>query len=164
MSQARANYQIATTNLQNVPTGATITVQVMNGAEKISEPIKATPVQPGLYNVSLPADLPVKPGSHIAVVVDAQRDNGPPARIREDLKLTAAPVYLSHLTTDKPMYQPGEIVHFRSLTLERATLKPAQENLRMHFTLATPTGKQKEVLAVSNDGVYLFDPATSLRK
>ena len=27
-----------------------------------------------------------------------------------------APVYLTHLTTDKPMYQPGETVRFRSLT------------------------------------------------
>ena len=30
--------------------------------------------------------------------------------------------YLAHLYTDKPMYQPGETVRFRSLTLERFSL------------------------------------------
>ena len=35
------------------------------------------------------------------------------------------------------MYQPGEIVHFRSLTLDRATHRPAQDALHFLYTYTT---------------------------
>src|SRR5262249_53708028 len=57
-----------------------------------------------------------------------------------------APVYLTHLATDKPMYQPGETVYFRSLTLERFSLKPAGEDLYLAYTITTPLGEQKQIL------------------
>ena len=51
------------------------------------------------------------------------------------------PSVLTPLTTDKPLYQPGEVVHFRSLTLERHSLRPVvQEEFRLLYTLTTPTG------------------------
>src|SRR5262249_47348664 len=36
----------------------------------------------------------------------------------------------------------GETVHFRSLTLDRASLRPAQEELRLVYTLFLPKGEQ----------------------
>jgi len=53
------------------------------------------------------------------------------------MRLTA-PVYLTHLTTDKPMYLPGETVRFRSLTVERSTLRPAGADFRLHYTSPRP--------------------------
>ena len=63
----------------------------------------------GTYSFPLPVDLELKPDSQPVLEVVARRSNGDKAEIREELSLVA-PVYLTHLTTDKPMYRPGEIV------------------------------------------------------
>ena len=70
----------------------------------------------------------------------------PKAELREELKL-ATPVYVTHLTTDKPLYQPGEIVRFRSLTLDRASLKPAAEPLTIQFVVRDPLGAETPIVA-----------------
>src|SRR5205823_2381643 len=71
------------------------------------------------------------------------------ATVSESFDL-AAPVYITHLETDKPMYQPGEVVHYRSLTLDRFSLKPAEEDLRLTYELVTPTGARKPLVAGAN--------------
>src|SRR5262249_44706121 len=58
----------------------------------------------------------------------------------------AGPVYVTHLATDKPLYQPGEMVRFRSLTLERFSLHPPSEELELVYTLTTPTGVTAQLL------------------
>lgn len=90
------------------------------------------------FNVDLPRDLPVKPGMDLAFEVATTGANGAPVEVREHLTL-AAPEYVTHLYTDRPMYRPGETVHFRSLTLERFSLKPAQEELRLRFRITGPS-------------------------
>ena len=90
------------------------------------------------FNIDLPRDLPVKPEMDLALEVFAKNANNAPAPVHEHLALTA-PEYVTHLLTDRPMYRPGETVHYRSLTLDRFTLKPAQEELRCAFALPTPT-------------------------
>ncbi|MCI0376495.1 MAG: hypothetical protein L0215_02695 [Gemmataceae bacterium] len=93
----------------------------------------------GRVNIQLPRDLPVKPGMDLALVVETKAEDGAPVEVREHLKLIA-PEYMTHLYTDRPMYRPGEVVHFRSLTLERFSLKPAQEPLRLRFRVTGPNG------------------------
>src|SRR5262249_32860864 len=93
----------------------------------------------GLYHLTLPSKLDVGPNSRVMLEVVAADANGSKTKLREDFRLTA-PLYLTHLTTDKPVYQPGEMVRFRSLTLERFSLTPAREPLALHFTLSTPGG------------------------
>src|SRR5205807_6055880 len=51
-------------------------------------------------------------------------------------------VYLTHLYTDKPMYRPGETVRFRSLTLERFSLKPPEQDFQLVFTITNPNGEE----------------------
>ncbi len=154
---ARNVYHVAATDLNYAPTDATVSAQLMNGDKKVGAPIAGTATaQPGNYVVNLPADLPVKLGSVLDVRVSADRPNGARADVREELCLAAAPVYVANLTTDKPMYQPGEEVYFHALTLDRATLKPAQEELRYHFYLTTPHGEKKDVLSGGN-GIVLAD-------
>ncbi len=48
------------------------------------------------------------------------------------------------------MYKPGEVVHYRSLTLERFSLKPAQEDLRLTFELVAPTGAKQTLIQDAN--------------
>ena len=100
----------------------------------------------GKYTFTLPPDLPVKPDSRLTLVVSAQRDDlGVQTQVSGELDL-APPVYITHLDTDKPMYQPGEVVHYRSLTLDRFSLKPAEEPLRLTYELITPKGARRPLL------------------
>ena len=92
----------------------------------------------GKYTLTLPADLPVKPDSQLTLVVSASARAASGRTVSEEVNLVA-PVYVTHLETDKPMYQPGEVVHYRSLTLDRFSLKPADEDLRLTYELVTPT-------------------------
>ena len=101
---------------------------------------------PGNYAFSLPRDLPAKPNSDLCLVVSAKGKDASQGEVTEKLTLVP-PVYLTHLATDKPMYQPGEVVHFRSLTLERFSLKPAQEELRLRYTITKPTTETVEILS-----------------
>ena len=50
------------------------------------------------------------------------------------------------------MYQPGEVVHYRSLTLDRFSLKPANEDLRLTYELVTPT-RGRQTLAQAANGL-----------
>ena len=59
----------------------------------------------------------------------------------ENLTLAKAS-YVTQLVTDKPMYQPGETVRFRSLTLDRFSLRPATEDFRLVYTVLNPQGKE----------------------
>src|SRR5262249_36629234 len=70
----------------------------------------------------------------------AARDAGR-VRLSEALQLIGT-VHVSHLTTDRPMYRPGEVVHFRSLTLERFSLKPAREDFQLHYRVTDPRGAE----------------------
>jgi hypothetical protein len=90
----------------------------------------------GLFNLELAPDLPVKPDMNLALEVFS-KGKDTPIEVREHLTL-AAPEYITHLYTDRPMYRPGETVRFRSLTLERFSLKPAQEDLRLRFRITDP--------------------------
>ena len=70
--------------------------------------------------------------------------------------------YVTQLVTDKPMYQPGEIVHFRSLTLDRFSLRPATEDFRLVYTVLNPQGKEVFKLAhlprLFQDGKEVLGP------
>lgn len=90
--------------------------------------------------LTLPPDLPVPAGRNLALLVRTSDEEGAPMEIRERLALTT-PEYVTHLTTDRPMYRPGETVFYRSLTLQRFDLKPPAEDLHLRFVLNGPNGK-----------------------
>ncbi|GIW82815.1 MAG: hypothetical protein KatS3mg105_4622 [Gemmatales bacterium] len=73
------------------------------------------------------------------MVLQAETGKGNAITLQETLDL-GQPVYLTHLATDKPMYRPGETVHFRSLTLERFSLQPADEDFVLVYELVEPNG------------------------
>src|SRR5207245_8405881 len=94
----------------------------------------------GEHRLTLPADLEVKPGNALFLEVAASRD-GLPASFRTERLVLDQPTYVTHLATDKPMYRPGEVVAFRSMTLERFSLKPAEEELRLIYTMTNAQGE-----------------------
>src|SRR5262249_38306309 len=112
-------------------------------------------IREGLYHVSIPASLDLRPGRSLAMSVAARRKNdNRRLSLQGALRLTA-PVYLTHLTTDKPTYQPGEFVHFRSLTIDRASLRPAAEDSRLVYWLIMPNGAVKTTLRGGNSLIRL---------
>lgn len=106
---------------------------------------------PGIYHVSIPASLDLRPNQSVAMSVVARRKGLDDRRLalQGTLRLNA-PVYLTHLTTDKPMYQPGEVVRFRSLTVDRSSLRPAGEDFRLVYSLVAPDGSVKATLRGAN--------------
>ena len=152
---APATYEIQTKDLNNRPVAAAVEVRVIgqNGAP-VGGAIPVVKAADGKSTVTLPADLPVKPDSKLTLVVSARRDAGIGATVSEEVNLVA-PVYVTHLETDKPMYQPGEVVHYRSLTLDRFSLKPADEDLRLSYELVTPT-RGMQTLAQNVNGLETF--------
>src|SRR5262249_54311985 len=89
--------------------------------------LAVSPAGPAVSRVRTPPRGRLRPGASLGMQVSASKKGGAPGRqpvqLRGRVQLTS-PVYLTHLTTDKPMYQPGEVVRFRSLTLDRLTLAP----------------------------------------
>jgi alpha-2-macroglobulin-like protein len=79
----------------------------------------------------------VKPGSDLFLEVIAYTDDNRKSVLAERLPL-ARPVYITHLVTDKPLYQPGETIRFRSLTLDRSSLRPPEHDLHLIFRLRDP--------------------------
>jgi hypothetical protein len=109
----------------------------------------------GVCQLQLPADLPVKPGTEWTLHVTAESRDGKQAQVSGQLALTG-PLYLTHLATDRPMYRPGETVHFRSLTLERFSHKPAQEDFQLHYRIVN--GKNEEVFKLDGTTRVLDEP------
>jgi hypothetical protein len=79
----------------------------------------------------------VKSASDLFLEVSASPDDRPAQGLVDRIPL-ARPVYVTHLTTDKPLYQPGETIRFRSLTLDRTTLRPPSHDLHLRFRLREP--------------------------
>jgi hypothetical protein len=144
------DYRIAVRNLASQPVPARISALVLNDSKEVVYEKKDVPIQ-GDFQLTLPRDLPLKPGTELTLEVQAKGANDQQGQLRETLKLVA-PLYLTHLTTDKPMYQPGEVVHFRSLTLERFSLKPAPQDLHVVYTITKPGGAKENLV----DGLALL--------
>jgi hypothetical protein len=136
--------RVATTDLNNQSAAASVSVKVVNDKDEVLFK-KSDLDSKGSQEITLPADLPVSSTSELSLVVSARNAQGGKGELTEKIRL-ATPVLVTHLATDKPMYQPGETVHFRSLTLDRSSLKPATEDLQLVYTVTKPTGEKTELL------------------
>jgi len=155
--------QVIITGPKNLQAGArnTYKVELQRKNRANPEPLLAQVVNPATkevlferqianqdrIDIDLPPDLPVGPGANLALIVKAEMDKDAPVQISEPLPLLAS-MYMTHLATDRPMYRPGETVHFRSLTLQRFNLKPADDNFVLQFRITSPSGG--EVYKIEN--------------
>jgi hypothetical protein len=141
------NLYVWTTDVWSQPADATVKARVLDDQKKVVAEATVEKLAEGQFQVSLPRDLAVKPNSYPMVEICARNALGMESKLAEPLQL-ATPVYFTHIATDKPMYLPGERVFFRSLTLDRFSLKPAalpnNEPLRLQYTI---TNGRQEVQA-----------------
>jgi hypothetical protein len=156
-------YHIETKNLNQQPAPVQLSARVVDETQKVVYEEKDVQ-SPGDYRLILPRHLALTAKSQysLEVVAQAENEGSSPIRIAEKLALDG-PVYVTHLVTDKPMYRPGEVVSFRSLTLDRFSLKPAAEDLRLVYTLTHPSGKEEVLLTgssrlVDRRGVEMVGP------
>ena len=162
-SGAPNEFQIQTFNLNNQPADAEIEVYVSTEADKLGKNIAVVPVEQkgqrkaGSYRLTLPADLPLRPGSRPTLLVHAKRDAGAQTELSETLEL-AHSAYVTHLATDKPMYQPGETVYFRSLTLDRFTLRPTEENFHLIYRISNSEVRDKVIASRERATLLADDP------
>ena len=133
-------YLVQTRTPSNQAAAARLSVRVVNTRKDVVYEQKDL-ASAGDYRLELPPTLPLRPNEKLALEVEAQREGGASGKVREELTL-ARPLYVTHLATDKPAYRPGETIHFRSLTLDRFTLHPAHEDLRLVYAIANPNGEE----------------------
>jgi A-macroglobulin complement component/alpha-2-macroglobulin family protein/MG2 domain-containing protein len=89
----------------------------------------------GETDLSIPVGVEVPPGAQVEV--SALTLTG---MATGKMRVDAAPKrYVTRASTDKPMYKPGEVVFFRSLTLERYHLKSDREH-QVLFSIKSPRG------------------------
>jgi hypothetical protein len=100
--------------------------------------------------VSLPAGLKAAE-DQAQLVVDATSGEAR-ARVEETIRLKD-PELVTHLALNRSVFQVGEVIFFRTLTLERFSLKPVAEKIPLFFTLVDAKGKAiKQMAGESGEG------------
>jgi hypothetical protein len=115
-------------------------------------PTRAGFVEPPKINLPVSFWEKVKPNSELVMEVTAH-DDREKANVSARIKL-ARPVFITHLATDKPLYKPGETVYFRSLTLDRSTFTPPEQDMMLQFRITRPDGS---VVAIDSGVAKLYD-------
>jgi hypothetical protein len=137
------DYRIRATDSVGRPVSAAVEVAVADSTGKLRAEAKFEP-DAAMKGVTfrLPAsawtDLPA--GAGLTMRITAADATGQQSRLAEPINLLP-PVYTTHLATDRPLYQPGETVFFRSLTLDRTRLLPPERDLALRYVLADPAGR-----------------------
>lgn len=99
----------------------------------------------------VPADAPAQ----AALVVETRSNVG---RDRVEQPVTIEREYRLLLTSDKPLYQPGQVIHMRALALSAFDLTPAR-GATVNFLVEDPKGNKvyRESVAASDFGVAAAD-------
>jgi hypothetical protein len=90
----------------------------------------------GVLEFALPANLCIPRDATLQVSASAPAEQLSPATTQLPVASTRC---LAYLTTDRPLYRPGEAVYYRALALERYSLR-ADLDLPLHFELLDPSG------------------------
>ena len=150
---------------RNQPATATVIARVKDSNKhQIYEQVLGKRI--GDFDLRLPPDLSLGQ-SDVVLEVDASGEAGSRSGLHEQLPL-ALPQLLTHLTTDKPLYRPGETVRFRSLTLDRLSLRPPSEELQLEFLVTDPDQVQRSIVRgptrlVQNDSLVLGPDSKPVR-
>ena len=130
-----ARYAVRTTAITGVPVPAEIELALYSPDGKQLHDHKEKADRDGRLEVAIPASVRVPPGAELKVTA-VHGDQEEPMETR----LAVEPVrHVTHLALDKPLYQPGETVYYRSLTLSRFGLA-ADAEMAIHFEILDPSG------------------------
>jgi hypothetical protein len=125
--------RVVTQHADGTPAAAQVSVELLDesGARKLGrQELQSS----GEAVVPLPPGLAVKPGEKTRLAARAETRRGAEVEIKEEL-VAAGPTYLTHIALNKPVYRVGDVVLFRTLTLDRFNLKPPEREFRVNYIL-----------------------------
>ncbi|TWU41134.1 MG2 domain-containing protein [Novipirellula artificiosorum] len=103
--------------------------------------------QTGAGRIVLPPELVIPEEAKLTVTASSGVANVTPSTIEVPLEPTRC---LTYITTDRPVYRPGETVFFRSLTLERKSFR-AKVDVPIRYEIIDPSGSM--VAGLATEGV-----------
>jgi 5-hydroxyisourate hydrolase-like protein (transthyretin family) len=105
----------------------------------------------GLVQVNFDVPATISDPNQVLTVVADSTTYG---QLQASQEVYVGRVYNVMLSTDKPVYQPGQIIHLRSLALDTTALKAAQEQ-PLVLTVADPAGNKlmRKTLTTSVFGI-----------
>jgi hypothetical protein len=131
-------YHVSTRDAEGRPAKANLTLRLVDPLQKDSKVFETQVESGGEETVTLPAGLTVR-GSMPRLEVDA-RGGAARANVAAAVNVPAAS-YTTHLATNRSVYRVGETLFFRSLTLDRFSLKPPAQELHLTYVLRGPNGQ-----------------------
>ena len=133
---AENEYWITTTTVTGEPIETKIRFALFtpDGTQRLMSHTEKTGAD-GRLRVAVQADLTLVREAKLEVIAGEEE-----GQERIDTRLAVDPIrYATHLSLDKPLYQPGETVYYRSLTLSRFDLAPGRE-MSIRFEILDPSG------------------------
>ena len=109
----------------------------------------------GLVQVNFDVPAAISDPNQVLTVVADSTTYG---QLQASQEVYVGRVYNVMLSTDKPVYQPGQVIHLRSLALDTTALKAAQEQ-PLVLTVADPAGNKlmRKELTTSAFGIASTD-------
>ena len=109
----------------------------------------------GLVQVNFDVPAAISDPNQVLTVVADSTTYG---QLQASQEVYVGRVYNVMLSTDKPVYQPGQVIHLRSLALDTTALKAAQEQ-PLVLTVADPAGNKlmRKTLTTSVFGIASTD-------
>ena len=161
-------YTLAVADKQGKPLATEVTAEVKdaNGTVYYTTTFESVQAKPQ-STLRLPADVwtDAPPTADLSLHITAvDSASGARSAVAEDVRLRE-PTYTTFVTTDKPMYQPGESLFFRSTTLDRTTFLPPKSELNLRFAVTAPSGQPvpgMDLIGLAKpanaDGTPIFGP------
>jgi hypothetical protein len=130
-----ARFDVNTAEVTGLPVSVPIEFDLYSPEGKILFGRKESTDHQGRLQVSIPADmsLPAVATLKVQALYQGKRE-----QTSVSLALEPAPL-TTQLSLDKPLYQPGETIYYRSLSLSRFGLTVERE-IPIHFEILDPTG------------------------
>lgn len=130
-----AHYTVSTTAVTGAGVAAEVELALVSPDGKRLHDHKGKADADGSLQVTIPAEVNVPSGSKLKVVAIHGKNQE-----AMETPLAVEPVrYVTHLALDKPLYQPGETIYYRSLSLSRFGLADDRE-MPIHFEIVDPSG------------------------
>src|SRR5437660_992342 len=129
-----SQYRILATDLDGEPRQVELSARLHDGDKRLL--FEKSIAGKGELTVSLPPGL-IAPGRNRADLEIIAKNSADTVHVREQIHVRDAR-FITHLTTDRTVYHPGEPVFFRSLTLEPFDLRPSGRDFQVAYTLMDP--------------------------
>jgi hypothetical protein len=131
-------YHVVTKDLAGQELSGLVAVRLVDAASNRVLWKDETAIRGG-RSLRVPANLSVSPQTKARLEIRASA--GSATDTVEEVVTPVPDAPLTQLTLNKRLYHVGEIVFFRSVTLERYTLRPPEKPLRLQQALRDPQGK-----------------------